>query len=140
MEHSAIQRRISRILQFIGDVTSRSGAAAAVIVVLMVFGVILGIEGFPVSWQTGFATIVGGVTLVMLFVIQHTQGRQQKVLQLKLDELIRSSPHADDLLVKLEVAEDEELIEREQGEVAHHESLRDSEGLEVVEFVRAKDE
>jgi low affinity Fe/Cu permease len=106
MEHSAIQRRISRILQFIGDVTSRSGAAAAVIVVLMVFGVILGIEGFPVSWQTGFATIVGGVTLVMLFVIQHTQGRQQKVLQLKLDELIRSSPHADDLLVKLEVAED----------------------------------
>jgi low affinity Fe/Cu permease len=140
MEHSAIQRRISRILQFIGELTSRSGAAAVVVVVLIVFGVLLGIEGFPVSWQTGFTTIVEGVTLLMLFVIQHTQGRHQKVLQLKLDELIRSSPHADDLLVKLEVAEDEELLEREQGEVAHHESLRDSDELEVVEFVRAKDE
>jgi low affinity Fe/Cu permease len=139
MEHSALQRRISRILQFIGEVTSRSGATAVVIVALLVFGVLLGIEGFPVSWQTGFATIVEGFTLLMLFVIQHTQGRHQKVLQLKLDELIRSSPHADDLLVKLEVAEDEELLKREQGEVAHHESLRDSDELKVVEFVRAKD-
>ena len=61
----------------------------------------------------------------MLFVIQHTQSRQQMVLQLKLDELIRTSPNADDLLVHLEKAEDAELIEREESQVAHHEALRE---------------
>jgi hypothetical protein len=44
---------------------------------------------------------------------------------LKLDELIRSSPQADDRAVKLEVAPDDELIKREQEQLAHHESLRE---------------
>jgi len=44
---------------------------------------------------------------------------------LKLDELIRSSPEADDLLVHIERAPDEEINEREQDQIAHHEALRD---------------
>jgi low affinity Fe/Cu permease len=70
----------------------------------------------------------------MLFVIQHTQARHQKVLQIKLDELIRASPRADDLLVHLEVAPDDEVLEREKEQVAHHEALRDEPELEVVEY------
>jgi low affinity Fe/Cu permease len=86
----------------------------------------------------GFSTVVSAFTLIMLFVIQHTQGRHQKVLQLKLDELIRTSPQADDLLVHLEVAPDDELIDRDQQQLAHHESLRDDAELEVVEFIPTK--
>jgi low affinity Fe/Cu permease len=127
MEHSSLQRRISRIIQWVGDITSRSGAAAIVAAVMIGFLVLLAIAGFPVRWQTGFATTAESITLVMLFVIQHTQNRQQVALQLKLDELIRTSPHADDLLVHIEVADDSELIEREQGQIAHHEALRDNE-------------
>jgi low affinity Fe/Cu permease len=52
------------------------------------------------------------------------------VLQLKLDELIRTSPNADDLLVHLEGADDAELIEREESQVAHHESLRETDAEE----------
>jgi low affinity Fe/Cu permease len=63
----------------------------------------------------------------MLFVIQHTQSRQQIATQLKLDELILASPRADDLLVKIENSEDSELIEREQNHVVHHEALREPE-------------
>jgi low affinity Fe/Cu permease len=81
-----------------------------------------------------FSTVVGAITLVMLFIIQHTQSRHQVVLQLKLDELIRSSPHADDLLVHLEVADDAELIEVEKNQLAHHESVREADELDVVEF------
>jgi len=61
----------------------------------------------------------------MLFVVQHTQGRNYLILQLKLDELIRSSPVADDLLVRLEVADDSEINDREQDQLAHHESVRE---------------
>ena len=127
MEHSAIQRRLSRILHWVGDITSRSGAAAAVVILLLLFGVSLAIAGFPVSWEAAFSTVAGAITLVMLFVVQHTQSRNQLVLQLKLDELIRSSPDADDLLVHIEVADDTELIELEQDQLAHHESLREPE-------------
>ncbi|MCU1363615.1 MAG: hypothetical protein JWM55_1443 [Acidimicrobiaceae bacterium] len=128
MEHAPSQQRISRILHWIGDVTARASATVLTTIVVVVYAVVLGAKGFPGRWQTGFSTAAEAVTLIMLFVIQHTQSRQQLVTQLKLDELIRTSPHADDLLVHLEVASDAELIEREQSQLAHHEALRDTEG------------
>jgi len=120
-----MQRRISRILQWVGDVTSRSGAAAIVTIVILGFLVTLSLAGFPGRWQTGFTTVVESITLVMLFVIQHTQSRHQIALQLKLDELIRTSPEADDHLVHIEFADDTELINRERGQIAHHEFVRE---------------
>jgi low affinity Fe/Cu permease len=109
-----------------GEVTSTASAAIAVAFVLLVFLVILGIEGFPTNWLTTFGAIANVITLIMLFVIQHTQSRHQLVLQLKLDELILATPRADDRVVKLEIAHDDELVEREKEQLAHHESLRES--------------
>jgi low affinity Fe/Cu permease len=111
----------------VGDLTSRASAAVVVTIVVVVYAVVLTANGSPGRWQTAFSTAAEAVTLIMLFVIQHTQNRQQLVTQLKLDELIRATPRADDLLVHLEVAEDAELIEREQAQLAHHEALRDPE-------------
>lgn len=125
MEQHALLRRISRVLQVIGDATSRASTAIVITMLLLIFVIVLGVSGFPSTWQTAFATTAEVITLIMLFVIQHTQSRQQLVLQLKLDELIRAIPQADDRVVKLEVAPDEELIEREQQQLAHHEWLRD---------------
>jgi low affinity Fe/Cu permease len=126
MEHSAIPQRFSQALHWVGDVTSRASAAVIAAFVLMVFIIVSASSGFPSKWQMVFSTVADSITLVMLFVIQHTQSRQQIVLQLKLDELIRASPNADDLLVHIEGADDSELIEREQSQVAHHEALRES--------------
>lgn len=127
MESSPVPQRISRILHWFGELTSRASATVVAAAVLVGFNLVLAAEGFPSAWQVGFSTVAESVALVMLFVIQHTQSRQQTVVQLKLDELIRSSPHADDHLVHIEVAPDDELIEREQNQVAHHESVRESE-------------
>lgn len=126
MERSTGRQRISRILHWVGDVTSRAGVAAGVAVAVCVFLVALAAAGFPAGWQSAFATVAGAVTLVMVFVIQHTQSRQQVATQLKLDELIRTSPQADDLLVHIEAAADDELIEREQSQIAHHVTVRRS--------------
>jgi low affinity Fe/Cu permease len=125
MERSKAQVRISRILHLVGDVTSRSGVAALVALVVVTYTALLIGFGFPSSWEAGFSAVASGIALLMLFVIQHTQSRLQAVTQLKLDELIRSSPRADDLLVHLEVAADEELIAREEEQIAHHSSLRE---------------
>jgi low affinity Fe/Cu permease len=133
VEKSTNQQRVSRVLHWVGELTSRSAAAAVIVSLLVVFGVLLAILGFPGTWEMAFSTVVGAITLVMLFVIQHTQSRHQIVLQLKLDELIRTSPHADDLLVHLEVADDAELIEIEKNQVAHHEAVREGDELEHTE-------
>jgi low affinity Fe/Cu permease len=110
---------MSRVLHWIGDLTSRSTTTVVVVVMLVIFGVILAADGFPMSWEAAFSTIAGAVTLVMLFVVQHTQGRNHLVLQLKLYELIRSSPDADD----------SELNDLEQDQLAQHESLREPDDL-----------
>jgi len=120
----ASRSRISRALHQVGDVTSKAWFSAAVAFSVACFLVALAIAGFPASWEAGFATGAAAITLVMVFVIQHTQSRQQLATQLKLDELIRSSPQADDLLVHIETAHDEELLERERGQIDHHTSLR----------------
>ncbi|MGC8510914.1 MAG: low affinity iron permease family protein [Acidimicrobiales bacterium] len=124
METSRLQRRISRILQWVGEVTSRAGTTAAITAALAIYLVVVATAGHRASWEAGFAVTTESITLVMLFVIQHTQSRQQIAIQLKLDELIRTSPRADDHLVHIELAQEDELIEREKGQVAHHEAVR----------------
>jgi len=125
MERSSNHRRVSRVLHVVGDATARAGVAAAVAVCVVVFLVALAAAGFPAAWEGGFSALAASITLVMVFVIQHTQGRQQIATQLKLDELIRSSPQADDLLVHIETAHDDELIERERDQIDHHTSMRE---------------
>lgn len=131
MERSTAQIRISRVVHFVGEVTSKAGATAIVAASVTCYIVLLAVFNFRPSWEASFSAIASAIALLMLFVIQHTQSRQQHVTQLKLDELIRSSPRADDLLIHLETADDEELIAREEQGIAHHASLRD--GDVVVE-------
>lgn len=128
------------MLHWIDDLTSRPDAALVVLLAVIVFGVALALASFPPNWETGFAAVAAAVTLVMLFVIQHTQSRHQLALQLKLDELIRASPHADDQLVRIEAADSNELDERSRDQQALHESLREGDTLEIIEYPRSTDD
>ncbi len=130
------QRRVSRFLHWIGELTSRTSAAVVAFLAVLVFALVLALDGFPPNWEAGFSAASAAVTLVMLFVIQHTQSRHQLALQLKLDELIRTSPAADDQLVRIEAADVEELDERAREQQILHESLREGDALEIVEFNR----
>jgi len=65
--------------------------------------------GFPARWETIFQTLVSALTLAMVFVIQHTQARQQRATQRKLDEILLALPSADKALLTLEHASDAEL-------------------------------
>ena len=131
-------RRLSKLVHAIGEITSRSSVTTVVAVAVLASLVALIVTGFPQAGTEAFATSVSAVTVVMLFVIQHTQSREQSATQLKLDELIRATPAADDLLVHIESAEEVELIERESEQIAHHVLLReddivpDNEAAEVT--------
>ena len=65
--------------------------------------------GFPARWENIFQTVVSAFTLAMVFIIQHTQARHQRATQRKLDEILLAIPAADNALLTLEHASDDEL-------------------------------
>lgn len=71
------------------------------------------------TWQLIINTGTTLVTFLAVFLIQHSQNRDGKAIQLKLDELIRSTQQARNKLIDLEHCTDEE-IERLQKEFARH--------------------
>jgi low affinity Fe/Cu permease len=104
--------------------TSKPASAIVVAALVIAFGIVLAFAGFPTNWQTAFAAVCAAVTTVMVFTIQHTQSRQQAATQLKLDELIRALPTADDHLVQVEASPDAELDELEEAHREHRLSVR----------------
>jgi len=126
LETSSSRKFVSRLLHTIGDVASRASTAGLVTVGVLVFVVALGLDGFPTRWEDVFAFVASAITLVMVFVIQHTQSRLQVATQLKLDELIRAAPRADDLLIHIEAADDEELIALDQDANDQHTAIRET--------------
>ncbi len=118
-------------MRSLGDVTSHSASTALAAFVIFSSVIALAALGFPYLATAAFTSVTAAVALVMLFVIQHTQSREESATQLKLDELIRTSPLADDHLVHIESAEDVELLERESAQAAHHASVREDDVTQV---------
>ncbi len=114
----------SRALQRLDHLVAHSAAAGVVGGVVGAFVVALAIAGFPESWEVAFSTLASAITLVMVFGLHHTQQREQVATQLKLDELIRALPQADDHYVRVQAAADEEVQELEERHIQHHRATR----------------
>jgi len=61
------------------------------------------------TWQLVINTGTTIVTFLMVFLIQSTQNRDAEAVQVKLDELLRVSPGAHNVLMNLEELEEHEL-------------------------------
>jgi low affinity Fe/Cu permease len=61
------------------------------------------------TWQLVINTATTIVTFLMVFLIQNTQNRDAKAMQLKLDELIYATKAARDSFIDLEDLSDDEL-------------------------------
>jgi low affinity Fe/Cu permease len=64
---------------------------------------------FSDTWQLTMNTVASQVTFLVALLLQNTQNRDSRALQLKLDELIRSNAGARDQLIRLEGLDDEQL-------------------------------
>jgi low affinity Fe/Cu permease len=61
------------------------------------------------TWQLTMNTLASQATFLVAFLLQNTQNRDTRALQLKLDELLRSTTGARNDLVQLENMSDDEL-------------------------------
>lgn len=120
ISHRTAQLRVtSRVLYRIEHYTSLPVIAIAIIVAMIGLIAAGGAIGFPSGWVAGFEVSASTVTIVMLFAIQHTQGREQAAIQRKLDEILHALPGADESLMMLEEAPPNVMhdVEEEQRDV-----------------------
>ena len=99
----------SRQLHRLGDVASHAWAGAIVALIVLAWLAYGGASGFPSYWPIVLESATSIVTVFMVFAIQHLQARAQIVTQRKLDELLRAVPRANNKLIAVEEASDEEL-------------------------------
>jgi low affinity Fe/Cu permease len=101
-ERAPLRRMLSRVDRW----ASRPLTALIVIAADMAWVLLSVGMGFPGPGERIFQTLVAAITLAMVFVIQHTQAREQAATQRKLDEILQALPGA---LLMLEHASHDEL-------------------------------
>ena len=104
-----------RIADATASVAGSPGAFTATVAVTAVWLILGPVFKFSDTWQLSMNTIASQVTFLIALLLQNTQNRDTRALQLKLDELIRSSGNARNQLINLEEMDDAALdsLERE---------------------------
>ena len=112
--------RSSRLLHRVGDATSLATVGLGVGAVTALWLVAGFFVEFPAWWNNVLYTVTSSITLVMVFVLQHTQARQQAATQRKLDEVVRALPTANNRLIAVEeAASDGELDDLAHSNLDH---------------------
>jgi low affinity Fe/Cu permease len=99
-----------------GAITNAVGSPIALLVavgVIVAWAVTGPLFGFSDTWQLAINTGTTVVTFLMVFVIQASQNRDGKAIQLKLDELIRANRGARNEFIDVENAS-ESMVELEE--------------------------
>jgi len=86
-------------------------AFAAAGLVIVVWGLTGPIFHYSDTWQLVINTGTTIITFLMVFLIQNTQNRDARAINLKLDELIRAIDAAGDQMINIESLSDVELQE-----------------------------
>jgi low affinity Fe/Cu permease len=107
-KHSSV---FSRALHWIDTFTARAWLAALLSLVTLTALTVLLALARPTTELTVFATVIQAITLLMVFVVQHTQQRDQQIMNRKLDELLLANRQTDAGVVYLESATDDEIDE-----------------------------
>jgi low affinity Fe/Cu permease len=98
-----------KIARNISEAVGSSFASIAA-VTLVIFWAITGpIFKFSDAWVEAINTGTAIVTFLLVFLIQNSQNRDAKAVQIKLDELIRAIDSARNEVIDVENSPDEEL-------------------------------
>ena len=89
--------------------TGTSLAFMVAVTVIVVWAITGPLFGFSDTWQLVINTGTTIVTFLMVFLIQNTQNRDNVAVQLKLNEIIRSTKGAHNALFDLEELTQDEL-------------------------------
>ena len=89
--------------------TGSPWAFLSAVAVLVLWALTGPVFGFSDSWQLIINTSTTIVTFLMVFVIQHSENKNSRAVQMKLDELIAVTEAASNRLIDIEDLADDEL-------------------------------
>src|SRR5262245_12259436 len=84
-------------------------AFTTAVFVLVVWAISGPLFGFSDTWQLSINTGTTIVTFLMVFLLQHTQNKDARALQIKLDTLIATTEQASNRMIDIEDLDDDEL-------------------------------
>jgi len=99
----------ARFAQQVSHLTGRPHAFALAVGVILLWAITGPLFGYSDTWQLAINTGTTIVTFLMVFVIQNTQNRDTAAMHIKIDELIRVSSKARNVLIDLEELDDRDL-------------------------------
>jgi len=113
---SQLFRKFARIS---ADLVGSAGAFLASLLITIIWALTGPYFHYSDTWQLVINTGTSVATFLVVFLIQNTQNRDARVMQLKLDELIRAIQPARTELVQMEGLNDEQLIELQKEFESH---------------------
>jgi len=95
--------------RFTASAAGKPATFALAVACIVVWAALGPVFGYSDTWQLVINTATTIVTFLMVFLIQNTQNRDTQALQLKLDELIRATKGAHNLMLALDKMDDTQL-------------------------------
>ena len=95
--------------QWVSMLTGRPITFAVAVAAIVIWAASGPLFGFSDTWQLVINTTTTIVTFLMVFVIQNTQNRDTAAMHIKIDELIRVTGKARNVLLDLEELDDKTL-------------------------------
>jgi low affinity Fe/Cu permease len=106
--------------QWVSHATGRPIAFLLAFSSIVVWGLTGPLFGYSDTWQLVINTATTIITFLMVFVIQNTQNRDTAAMHIKIDELIRVTQKARNVLLDLEEVDDATLekLRQDYGQLA----------------------
>ena len=95
--------------RWVANASGHPGTFAIALLTVVAWAAMGPIFDYSDTWQLVINTGTTIITFLMVFVIQHTQNRDTQAIHLKLDELIRATKGAHNVMLDLEHMDDEYL-------------------------------
>lgn len=126
--NSALKGKSGWFTRFASKVAQYSGRPATFVIavaIVLVWAISGPFMGYSEVWQLTINTSTTIITFLMVFIIQSTQNRDTAAMQIKLDELIRTTKAAHNSLLNLEELSEDELDQLRRKYIALAKAARD---------------